>query len=223
MQDPVSDSAPIPTRILLGGGGSAEDERPIFERFAAWVGGGRVLYLPIAADEPGSAHLAWLSSALTPLGVHQIDMWTTLAGHQPAELGSYAGIFIGGGNTYWLLHQLRSGGFDDAIRRFAQGGGAVYGGSAGAIVLGANISTCAHIDHNDVGVTDMHGLNLLDGHAVWCHYQAADFPLTQVFVRRTRLPTYLLTETTGLWRRGPADFVSIGWPTAYLLAGAVRS
>ena len=112
MSDPVSNSAPSPTRILLGGGGSAEDERPIFERFAAWVGGGHVLYLPIAADQPSSAHLAWLMAALAPLGVQQIDMWTTLAGHQPAELRGFAGIFIGGGNTYWLLHQLRTGGFN---------------------------------------------------------------------------------------------------------------
>ncbi|MFN8466033.1 MAG: Type 1 glutamine amidotransferase-like domain-containing protein [Caldilineaceae bacterium] len=221
MPDQVSSSAPPATRILLGGGGSAEDERPIYERFAAWAGGGRVLYLPIAAEQPGSAHLAWVTSVLTPLGVHQVDMWTTLAGHQPAELWVYAGIFIGGGNTYWLLHQLRTGGFDDAIRQYALGGGALYGGSAGAIVLGANISTCAHMDHNDVGISDMHGLDLLDGHAVWCHYRAADYPITQVFVRRTRLPTYLLAETTGLWRRSRGDFVSFGWPAAYLLTSSM--
>jgi dipeptidase E len=221
MPDPVSSSVLSPTRILLGGGGSAEDERPIFERFAAWVGAGRVLYLPIAAERPGSAHLAWVTSVLSPLGVRHTDMWTTFAGHQPGELAAYAGLFIGGGNTYWLLHQLRASGFGDAIRQYAQQGGVVYGGSAGAIVLGANISTCAHIDHNDVGITDLHGLDLLDGHAVWCHYRAADFPLTQVFVRRTRLPTYLLAETTGLWRRGAGDFVSIGWPAAYLLASSM--
>jgi dipeptidase E len=217
MPDPVSSSAPPPTRILLGGGGSAENERPILERFAAWVSAGRVLYLPIAAEQPGSAHLAWVTSVLTPLGVLQIDMWTTLAGHQPAELGAYAGIFIGGGNTYWLLHQLRAGGFDNAIRQYALGGGALYGGSAGAIVLGANISTCAHIDHNDVRITDMHGLNLLDGHAVWCHYRAADYPLCQAFIMRTRIATFFLAETSGLWRRGPEDYVSLGAPTARLI------
>lgn len=212
-----STPSPPPSRILLGGGGSAEDERPIFEQFVAWVGGGRVLYLPIAATQPGSAHLAWVTSVLTPLGVHDVDMWTSLAGHQPAELGAYAGLFIGGGNTYWLLHQVRSSGLADSIRHFAEQGGAVYGGSAGAILLGANIATCAHMDRNEAGITDTHGLNLLDGHAVWCHYQAADYPLCQAFVQRTRLPTYLLTETTGLWRRGPHDYVSIGAPAARVL------
>lgn len=221
MPDSVSSSAPVPNRILLGGGGSAEDERPVYERFAFWVGGGRVLYLPIAADQPGAAHLAWVTSALTPLGVHQIDMWTTLAGRQPAELGGYAGIFIGGGNTYWLLHQLRVGGFDDAIRRFALGGGALYGGSAGAIVLGASIATCAHIDHNDIGITDLRGLDLLDGSAAWCHYQAADYPLCQAFIMRTRISTFLLAETSGLWRRGPGDYVALGTQPARLITYAM--
>jgi dipeptidase E len=217
----MSDSAPVPTRILLGGGGSADDERPIFERFSAWIGEGRVLYLPIAAEQPGSAHLAWVTSVLTPLGVHHVDMWTTLAGHDPAELTAYAGLFIGGGNTYWLLHQLRTEGFVAAIRDFAQQGGVVYGGSAGAIVLGANIATCAHIDHNDVGITDTHGLNLLDGQAVWCHYQASDYPLCQAFIVRTRLSTYLLAETSGLWRRGPHDYVSLGATPARLVTHAM--
>src|SRR5262245_16038076 len=123
----MSHSTSEPTRILVGGGGSAEDERSIIERFATWVGDGRVLYLPIAAAEPGSAHLVWVTSVLTPLGVHRIDMWDTLAGHDPVELGGYEGLFMGGSNTYRLLHQLRSSGFGDAIRLFAQQGGVVYG------------------------------------------------------------------------------------------------
>lgn len=98
-QNPGAATAQPQTRILLGGGGSADDEHPIFERFAAWIGDGRVLYLPIAADQPGSTHLAWVVSILTPLGVHHVDMWTSLAGHQAAELATYAGIFIGGGNA----------------------------------------------------------------------------------------------------------------------------
>ena len=220
-QNPGAATAQPQTRILLGGGGSADDEHPIFERFAAWIGDGRVLYLPIAADQPGSTHLAWVVSILTPLGVHHVDMWTSLAGHQAAELATYAGIFIGGGNTYRLLHQVRSEGFVDPIRQFAQQGGVVYGGSAGAILLGANISTCAHMDRNEVGITDTHGLNLLDGHAVWCHFEASDYPLCQAFVLRTRLPTYLLTESSGLWRRGPHDFVSFGSRPARLLTYAM--
>lgn len=201
----------VEMRILLGGGGSAEEERPILDRFAAWVGGGSVLYLPIAADQPGAAHWAWLASVLHPRGVQTIDMWTELSGRDPAALDGYAAIFIGGGNTYWLLHQVRSAGFEQPLRRFAQRGGIVYGGSAGAILLGADIGTCAHMDENHIGIHDTRGLNLVGGRAVWCHYQPSDWPLCTSFVRRCGLVTLLLAEASGLWVRSPADYLAIGF------------
>lgn len=198
------------TRILLGGGGSAEDERLILERFAGWVNGGSVLYLPIAAKEAGAPHLDWLTSVLRPLGVGAIEMWTELAGREPAALDGHTAIFIGGGNTYWLLHQVRSAGFEQPLRRFAERGGIVYGGSAGAILLGADIGTCAHMDENEVGLSDTRGLDLAGGRAIWCHYQPDDWPLCASFVRRRALRTLLLAETSGLWVRGPADFEGVG-------------
>jgi dipeptidase E len=201
---------PQTTHIFFGGGGSAADERPIFEHFAAAAGGGRVLYLPIAVLEPWPHHLAWFMAVMAPHGVQHIDMWTTLEGRRPFELAAYAGIFIGGGNTYWLLHQVRTAGFAEPLRQYAALGNALYGGSAGAILLGADISTCAHMDHDVVGTTDTRGLDLLDGHAVWCHYQASDDELCAAFVRRTGRALYRLTESSGLWRRGPHDYVALG-------------
>ena len=78
-------------KILLGGGGSAEDERPIMELFASWVGAsGSVLYLPIALGESGQGYarcLTWLSSVLNPLGVHQIELSMLDRDPQNAEVG----------------------------------------------------------------------------------------------------------------------------------------
>ena len=99
---------------------------------------------------------------------------------------------------------------------FALRGGVVYGGSAGAIVLGANISTCAHMDHNDVGITDMHGLDLLDGHAVWCHYQAADYPALPG-LRPPHTHVHLSS-----WPRRPASGVG-GQPTYVSLSAGPLS
>lgn len=208
------------TRILLGGGGSAEEEGPILDRFAAWVGDGSVLYLPIAAEQPGAAHGAWLASVLHPRGVRTIDMWVELSGRDPAALDGYDAIFIGGGNTWWLLHQVCSAGFEEPLRHFARRGGVLYGGSAGAILLGADIGTCAHMDENDVGLSDPRGLDLVGGRALWCHYQPADLPLCTSFVRRTGLVTLLLAERSGLWVRGPADYVPVGFEPVIELAPA---
>ena len=205
----------IETRILLGGGGSAADERPIFERFAAWVDGGSVLYLPIASHYIEKSHLEWISTVLHPLGVTKIDMWATLLGHSPAEVGQYQAIFIGGGNTYHLLNQLRVSGFDEALRHFAGQGGVIYGGSAGAIVQGRDISTGSRLDENVVGLTDTSGLDLLDGDSVWCHFQPADEPLVRAHVGRVRSPTIVLAENSGVWVRGQRDYVSVGSGDSY--------
>ncbi len=203
------------TRILLGGGGSEVDERPIFEVFAAWVSTGCVLYLPIASEPIRQSNLDWISAALNPLGIQRIEMWATLAGHAPEEVHPYQAIFIGGGNTYHLLDQLRSSGFDHSLQVFAARGGVIYGGSAGAIVLGRDISTCAHLDENTVSLADPSGLDLLNGDSVWCHYHSADDRLVQAHVERTQSPTIALAETRGVWFRGSGEYLPLGSGNLY--------
>jgi dipeptidase E len=198
------------TRILLGGGGSAQDEGAVMERLAAWVGGGPLLYLPIAAEEVGQGHWEWIWSALEPLGVTRIGMWGTLSAHLPAELDDFRGVLIGGGNTFHLLHQLRASGFDGALRGYAERGGVLYGGSAGAIVLGRDIGTAAYMDENVAGDADTSGLDLLHGDSVWCHYRPSDDPLICAYVERTGWATLALPENGGAWVRGAQDIAPLG-------------
>lgn len=94
-----------------------------------------------AVADAGQAQFDWISSALGPLGVGNIEMWTNLQDHDPREIFDYTGIFIGGGNTYHLLKQLQMSGFMETICEFATGGGVLYGGSAGAIIMGRDIDT----------------------------------------------------------------------------------
>lgn len=119
-------------------------------------------------------------------------------------------IVLGGGNTYHLLHQLRTSGFAGAIAQFAAEGRPLYGGSAGGIALGRNIGTCAHMDENAVGLKDRAGLDLIHGHAVWCHYRSADDPLLHAYVAETQISTIALAETSGLWVRGPGRLQPLG-------------
>jgi len=204
------------TKVLLGGGGSTEDEYPIFELFASWVDGSdSVLYLPIASSHVDRTYFDWISSVFNPLGIHRIEMWTNLAGRTPMEINKYRAIFIGGGNTFSLLHQLQVAGFDEAIRNFVNRGGVIYGGSAGAIALGRDISTCSHLDENSVGITNTLGLDLLDGDSVWCHYQPADDTLICAYVERTNSSTIALAETTGVWVRGHREYIPLGSGVIY--------
>jgi dipeptidase E len=196
------------TRLLLGGSGSEVDEFPIHALFGSWVRPGPVLYLPMAAENIELITQQWIQDALRQHGVDQIELWKTFKGHSPADLDRFRGIFIGGGNTYHLLKQLRTSGFDLAIADYFARGGVVYGGSAGAIIMGLDISACTST--NRVGLTDLHGLNLLDGDTVWCHYQASDEPLVEDYVQRSCSTSYALPETGGLWVRGHKDYLPLG-------------
>jgi dipeptidase E len=210
----------LKTRILLGGGGTEWDERPILERFASWVSpSGTVLYWPVALKGDYAQCLDWVSSVLRPLGVRRIAMWPTLVDRDPAALDGYDALFIGGGNTYRLLYQLRVSGFDSAVKRFVHRGGILYGGSAGAIVIGKDISTCAHMDENVVGLSDTAGLDLLGGDSVWCHYRPSDDVQIREYVERTTSPTIALPETGGVWVPAPVSYRPLGNGASYRFIG----
>ena len=192
--------------MILAGGGDAPDSRPLDDRFAEWLGPqGRLLYLPIASESKGTGyagHLAWITSVFGPLGVADIRMWAELESHTTAELANFSGVYIGGGNTFRLLHLLRRTGFDMALRRYALAGGAVYGGSAGAIVLGADIASCERDDPNTVGLSGTRGLDLLGGHDVWCHYLPDQAMQVQAWADAGGRPVWALTERAGLCVEG---------------------
>ena len=59
-------------RIALGGGGGAAESRLIDETYAEWVGGGHLLYLPLALSvERHDDATAWLRSVFEPLGIRR--------------------------------------------------------------------------------------------------------------------------------------------------------
>ena len=82
------DSSGRHPRLILAGGGEAEDSRPLDELFATWIGPqGKMLYLPVAmkdSQHPCESCLAWIRSIFTPLGVLNIEMWTDF--HWPQDI-----------------------------------------------------------------------------------------------------------------------------------------
>jgi peptidase E len=77
-----------------------------------------------------------------------------------------------------------------------------FGGSAGAIILGYDITSCEHIDQNIVGLTDYSGLNLALRYTIWCHYTPEAADRIQAYVRRSGIPSLGLTEKSGAYRFG---------------------
>jgi hypothetical protein len=70
-----ADVATDPTsqiKIAFGGGGETDDEYEVLTTFAAWVGEGRVLYVPLAMDPPYDPVLAWAVEALGSVNVRDV-------------------------------------------------------------------------------------------------------------------------------------------------------
>jgi len=136
-------------RIHLGGGGSADDESALWQ--CMLHDGMRIAYWPFAL-EPSSYDAADLGQR----SEHDLD---------GVDL-----LWVGGGNTYALLDHVRSTGWVDLVRAHVLRGGAYYGGSAGAVLAGADIDVARFADPNDVGLTDTTGLCLLGRAIVRPHW-----------------------------------------------------
>jgi dipeptidase E len=82
----------------------------------------------------------------------------------------YSMIYIGGGNTFKLLSELKASGAFDKIENYLKNGGVAYGGSAGAIIFGEDLEACRLDDANDVNLTEISGFDVLKGISILCHY-----------------------------------------------------
>lgn len=195
--------------LILSGGGDPEQVRPIDEFFADRIDKTkRVLYVPVAMEREVSTYeqcLDWFTSVYTPFGIQSIEMLTDL--QNAAIPADTAAVFIGGGNTYKLLKELRENKFDRQLISYLDNGGIVYGGSAGAMIFGETIETEIHTGSKNYGLTDLSAFNLLNGHDLWCHYTPADDHL----ITEYRRPLYILTEESGLIVQ-KGEITSIGAP-----------
>lgn len=159
--------------IYLAGGG---DEHQSANFDALFLKGlqsreiSKLIYIPVAlrVERVESAE-KWFRNIFAGKGL-EIETWTDLGGlsMDPSELS----LYIGGGDTVQLLSKIRGSGFDKRLIEFVRSGGVVYGGSAGAIVLGADIRTAP--EARNILPSSSHGLDLLNGLSVACHFKGTD-------------------------------------------------
>lgn len=158
--------------IFLAGGGNAEESRPLDEQFVRLLDLAKPLvYIPNAMrSKPYQACLEWFRSVMEPFGVTVIEMWDDL--HPSHSTDEIAGAYIGGGDTAKLLREIRTTGFDGYLREVVLKGIPLYGGSAGAIILGEDIRTAP--EASQLGETEAAGLRIIEGYSILCHYKAED-------------------------------------------------
>lgn len=160
-------------KLLLSGGGEPDQVKPLDKYFANYVKDGKILYIPVAMDKiPYKDCEKWFRETYAKYNLNNIEMCTNLK--EINDLNNYKAIFIGGGNTFKLLKEIKESNFDIKLKEYLQNNGFIYGGSAGAIIFGKTIEPAIHADKNTVNLKDLNGLNILDDYDVWCHYKETD-------------------------------------------------
>lgn len=196
--------------VFLGGGGSEADEAALWAE--AFPAGSRVVVWPFAhrAAVDRRAAGAWATEALLAIGVEDVDVWvTTEPGldrprlDQPGvrrrrDLDGVDVVAVPGGNTFDLLQALREAGLLDLLHAHLLGGGSLYGGSAGAVLAGADVDLARAADPDDVGTTDTRGLDLVHGHDVLPHWTDDQEAAARRHSRASGRPVLAIPERGGV-------------------------
>ncbi|OGN12841.1 MAG: hypothetical protein A3D48_04260 [Candidatus Yanofskybacteria bacterium RIFCSPHIGHO2_02_FULL_43_17] len=188
-------------RIYLSGGGNEKQSFPLDKFFFSTLPkNGRFLYIPIALR----GHKLYPTAYLWMKGITELHERTDVqfetvddpSKYQLKTLKKFDGIYIGGGNTWSLIKELKDSGFSDILLQYIETGEQVYGGSAGAIIMGKKINT--HDDENKIGLQDVSGFNLLNNFSVACHFKDEQNDRFKTWAINNNLPIICLSEETGL-------------------------
>ena len=159
-------------RIFLNGGGDGAKTIEANKRLNDVIDHEKpLLYIPLAMEsEMYPSCLEWIKGELREVDITGIEMVTSAHEITDKDLSKYCAIFIGGGNTFKLLYELKISGAFEKIKAYIDNDGIVFGGSAGAIIFGESLESCILDDTNEVGLKDIAGFDVLNGISLLCHY-----------------------------------------------------
>ena len=156
--------------IVLGGGGDAEEDYKVLKYFSRDVK--KLLYIPVALNQERYPDCyRWCKNHFKKFNVIDITMLTDLSSE--VNLDNFDAVYIGGGNTYKLLKEIKENNFFQKLKKYYDRGGKIGGGSAGSIIFGDNIliaDLCSDPDQNLVNLQNLKGFNLCKGYDILPHY-----------------------------------------------------
>lgn len=192
-------------RLILSGGGSGKQTKELDETFASWVDKKKpLLYIPIAIDNckhPYDQCLGWLKSTFNNLGIENYEMVTenNLGEYSKKNVSEFGGIYIGGGNTPYLLKKLKESGMWKFLQKALEKDVPIYGGSAGAIIFSKSIKPSLNFDKNWSELTELEGMNLTKDYFLFCHFEdSKEEEIKKIISKQNTMPAILLPETSGL-------------------------
>ena len=169
--------------LILNGGGDGKSVESARQLLNSLIDNNKkILYIPFAwSDSTYNGCLEFMTGELSDVDKAGIDMVKTTEELMSKNFNDYACLYIGGGNTYKLLNDLKvSGAFDKIKKYLLEDDGIVYGGSAGAIIFGKDLDSCNTDDENEVGLIDNTGFNMINGYSLLCHYTSREPERTEL-------------------------------------------
>ena len=168
-------------KVFANGGGSGERVLSIYEEINSLIDHNKpALYVPLAMESdkhPYDGCYEWIKQEIASIDVPSIKMVESFEELVSLDYKDYSFIFIGGGNTCRLLKGLKDSGAFSKLKDYILDNGIVFGGSAGAVIMGKDVS-CS-MDDNYVNLEDTTGFNLLNGYSVFPHYTNVKSKLTK--------------------------------------------
>ena len=156
---------------------SFKDVANIFEGFAGAVDGKTVTFIPTASVvEKVNFFVKSGKKALEKMGliVDELEVTTATSEEIATKLEKNDYIYITGGNTFFLLQELKRSGADKIIIEQVHAGKMYIGESAGAIIASPNIEYASAMDSvkKAPNLENFDGLGLTDFHTVPHHTNA---------------------------------------------------
>ncbi len=159
-------------KVFLCGGGSGHQTFEANKRLNEVIDHSKpCLYIPLAMEREKYADCyEWIKDELKNVDVPYIEMVKSADELAAKNMNDFGVIFIGGGNTFKLLNDLKISGAFDKIKEYLNSEGVIFGGSAGAIIFGKDLEACQLDDVNEVNLNETNGFDILNGISILCHY-----------------------------------------------------
>lgn len=159
-------------KIFLCGGGCGDQTTEAYQRLNEVIDNSKpCLYIPLAMEaEMYDSCYEWIKEEMKNIHIPYIELVRSAEELAALNMMDYGMMFIGGGNTFKLLYDLKTSGAFHKIKEYLDNGGVVFGGSAGAVIFGEDLEACRIDDVNEVNLKETSGFNVLNGISVLCHY-----------------------------------------------------
>jgi len=164
-------------KLFLCGGGSGKQIMFAINKFSSLLDKTKpILYIPLAFENNDYDSCSkWFEEEIKFMGLTNFEMVRSSKELSQKDFNKYCALFIGGGNTYKLLKELKENNNYKKIDEYLKNDGIIFGSSAGAIIFGKDINSCLLDDKNIVDLEDCLGFNYLNDYSILCHLNNNNF------------------------------------------------